>query len=561
MKKWVLLALFAVFFLAVFMRLLPLTQYAIWGSDSGEYYQITTQLASDGYVSTDYNGWGFGYPYFPGMYYLTGAAHFLTGVDILWAMILIIPIVASISVLIVFFIAKMLFKNDVGGIFASTFVAVAMPHVFTTSHPMPGSLGDVLLLSTILFLFFSFKSRKFILLLILSALALTITHHLSSYFLFIAVFGGLFISEMLKSEDKKEARVQWGFLIFFLTLLFFYWTVAAPSFAEKVVSSAFDLPFWVVFSVGYVALFLAYILIKLRRHFNWSYRPKFPEAHRQLMMFLLLLLILFFVLGFLALVKIPGTNINLNPNVALLFSPLVMLLTFTSIGAGYLRFYKNGMVIYGWIIAMVLSLVIAILTSNKVLLTYRHPQYIMPPLALVMGVGMVMMFNALGDDKRRFKKGLTVGLVVLLIGLTSLSAYPSKEIIGGFQEGTSQEDMQAVFWARESLNEGATVATDHRMSSMLFGFAGLNATWDEADKTLHSASYEECRDEIESIKIPSGEKSVDYVLLDDDIKEGVALLQWENAEPMSLEAQKKFENWPFVKLYEANGVEVFGLVR
>lgn len=561
MKKWVLLALFAVFFLAVFMRLLPLTQYAIWGSDSGEYYQITTQLTSDGHVSTDYNGWGFGYPYFPGMYYLTGAAHFLTGVDILWAMILMIPIVASFSVLMVYFIGKVLFKNDVAGILAGAFVAVAMPHVFTTSHPMPGSLGDVLLLSTILFLFFSFKSRKFIPLLILSALALTLTHHLSSYFLFIAVFGGLFISEMLKSEDRKEAWVQWGFLIFFLTLLILYWMIVAPPFAEKVVSSAFDLPFWVVFSLGYVALFLAFILIKLRRRFKWSYRPEFPKAHRQLMMFLLLLLILFFVLGFLALVKIPGTNIHLNPDAALLFSPLVMLLTFTSIGAGYLRFYKNGMVIYGWIIAMVLSLVIAILTSNKVLLTYRHPQYIIPPLALAIGVGMVMMFNALGDDKRRFKKGLTAGLVVLLIGLTSQSAYPPKEVMGGFQEGTSQEDMQAVFWARESLNEGATVATDHRMSSMLFGFAGLNATWDEADKTLHSASYEECRDEIESIKIPSGEKTIDYILLDDDIKEGVALLQWENAEPMSLEAQRKFENWPFVKLYEANGVEVFGLVR
>lgn len=561
MKKWVLLALFAVFFLAIFIRLYPLTQYMIWGSDSGEYYYISSQLASDGYISTDYDGWGFGYPYFPGMFYIISAVHFLTGMDILWAMILIIPILASFSVLIVFFIAKSLFKSDGAGLLAGAVMAVSMPHVFATSHPMPGSLGDMLILSTILFFLFSFKSRKFILLSVLSALALTLTHHLSSYFLFIALFGGLFISEMLKTKNGKETWTHWGFLIFLLTVLILYWTIAAQPFADRVISSAFDLPYWLVLSIGYGVLFLALIIIKLRRRFQWHYTPKFPQAQKQIALFLILLIILLSVLFFMAFVKVPGTDLELTPAVALLFTPLVVLLAFTSVGAGYLKFIRGGMTIYGWIIALVLSLVMAMVTSNRVLLTYRHPQYLMAPLALAIGVGMVMLFNAFGHGKRGFRKGLILGLVVVLIGLTSLSAYPSKEIMGGFQEGTSQEDMQSVFWARESLNKGATVATDHRMSSMVFGFAGLNGTWDEAYNTLHASSYEECRDEIENIEIPSGEKSIDYVLLDDDIKDGVALRQWMNAEPMSFEAQQKFKLWPFVKIYEADGAEVYGLVR
>ncbi len=542
------------------MRLFPLTQYTIWGSDSGEYYYITTQLNSDGYVDTDYDGWGFGYPYFPGMFYLVGGVHLLTGIDILWALILVIPVVASLSVFLVFFLGKLLFKSDGAGLLASTFVAVAMPHVFATSHPMPGSLGDVLFLSSILLLFLSFKNNKFIPFAILSALALIITHHLSSFFLFIAIFGGLFIVELLRQEEKKDTRFYWIFLVFFLTILILYWTIFAPPFTERVVSSAFDLPLWVVFSIGYVGLFLAFVLIKLRRRINWAYKPKFPKAHKQLILFLLLLFILIFVLFFMAFIKIPGTDIELSLGVALLFTPLVVFLAFTSVGSGYLRFFRGGMAVYGWIIALVLSLFMAIITSNRVLLTYRHPQYLMPPLALVIGLGMVMMFNNLSEDNKSYKKILVVGLMGVLLGLTTLSAYPSKEVMGGFQEGTSQEDMQAVFWARESLNKGATVATDHRMSSMLFGFASLNATWDEADKTLHASSYEECRDEIERISIPSGEKPIDHVLLDNDIKSGVALLQWENAEPMSLEAKKKFEIWPFIKLYEANGVEVYGIV-
>lgn len=560
MKKWVILSLFAIFFMAVFMRLYPLTQNAIWGSDSGEYYYISTQLTSDGYVSTDYDGWGFGYPYFPGMFYLSGAFHFLTGIDIFWALILVIPVVASLSVLLVFFIGKLLFKSDGAGLLASAFVALAMPHVFATSHPMPGSLGDVLLLSSTIFLLLSFKNKKFIPMLILSSLVLIITHHLSSYFFFIAVLGGLFIVELLRKEEKKDTRFYWIFLIFFLTILILYWTIFTPPFTEKVVSSAFDLPPWAVFSIGYVSLFLAFVLIKLRRRINWAYKPKFPKAHKQIMLFLLLLFILLFVLFFMAFIKIPGTDIQLNPEVALLFSPLIIFLAFTSVGSGYLRFFRGGMAVYGWIVALVLSLLIAMVTSNRVLLTYRHPQYLMPPLALLIGLGMVMMFNTLNEDKKRFKKVLVVGLMGVLLGLTSLSAYPSKEVMGGFQEGTSQEDIQAVFWARESLTKGATVATDHRMSSMLFGFASLNATWDEADKTLHASSFEECNDEINRTSTPSGEKPIDYVLLDDDIKEGVALFQWENAEPMSLEAKRKFEIWPFIKLYEANGVEVYGMV-
>ncbi|UCE36860.1 MAG: hypothetical protein JSW00_15340 [Thermoplasmata archaeon] len=559
MKKWVLLSLIVIFFLAVFMRLFPLTRYAIWGSDAGEYYSITNQLISDGYVSTDYDGWGFGYPYFPGMFYFTGAAHFLTGLDLLFAMIVIIPVVASISVFIVFIISRMLFKNDGAALLASGFLAVAMPHVFATSHPMPGSLGDMLLLSSLLFLLASLRNNKFIPLLILSTIALIITHHLSSYFLFIMIFGGFFLVGMLGCQEKKQLRLYWAFLVFFFTVLVLYWMILASRFAEGVVSSAFDVPFWVLFIVGYVVLFLVYVLIVLRRRISWSFKSKFPEPRKQIVLYIILLGILFFVLGYMALVKVPGTNINLTPETALLFSPLIIILAFTSAGAGYLKIYKNGVSVYGWIVALVISLLVAIVTSNRVLFTYRHPQYFMAPLALAIGIGVAMMIYLYWGERRQ-NKALAVGLVVVLLGLTSLSAYPPRGVMGGFQEGTSEEDMQAVAWAKYSLEDGATVATDHRMSSMVFGFAGQNATWDAAIDTLHGSSYEECKDEIDNISTPSGEKHIDYVILDDDIKDGVALLQWENAEPMRTQAWEKFEKWPFVKLYEANGVEVYGVV-
>jgi hypothetical protein len=273
-----------------------------------------------------------------------------------------------------------------------------------------------------------------------------------------------------------------------------------------------------------------------------------------------LLIVLFVILFLVTLNAVPGTAIDLKPTTVLMFAPFLALVAFGSVGPGYARFSKNGFMIYGWIIALFLSLLIGVVTSNRVLLAYRHPQYLMIPLVLFFGIGIVMVLGIFGQRKVEVKAFLITAIIMLLV-LTAFSAYPSKEIMGGFQEGTSVEDMQGVMWARDSLDAGSTVASDHRMSSMLFGFAGLNATWDSAKQTLHGETYSDFSEELEEIDIPSGTKSINYVLLDDDIKEGAALLQWENAKPLSQEAQDKFQRWPFVKLYEANGVEIYGVVE
>jgi 4-amino-4-deoxy-L-arabinose transferase-like glycosyltransferase len=560
MKKWVLISLAAVFFLAILMRLYPLTQFAIWGSDSGEYYSIIGQLTKDGYISTDYNGWGFAYPYFPGMFHLSGSISHLFGISPLNAMILFVPFAASFSVLLVFFLARLIFKSSEAGILGAAFLAVAMPHVFSTSHPMPGSLGDLFLILALLLFFGSFKNKKILPLLILTSFALIVTHHLSSYFFFIMGLGGLFVSELLKNEESKNAKYLWGFLFFFLTAMILFWRFAAQPFYDRVVVDAFDFPIWVVLSLGYAFLIAAFFIIKIRRRGKWNYEPKFPKPRIQVMKYLALLIVLFLILALVTFSVIPGTDIDLEPQTVLLFAPFLALVAFGSVGPGYLRFHKNGVMVYGWILALFLSLLIGVVTSNRVLLPYRHPEYLMIPLVLFFGIGIVMVLGVFGGRKIGVRAVLICAIIILLI-LSAFSAYPGKEIMGGFQEGTSVEDMQGVIWAGESLEAGSTVASDHRMSSMVFGFSGLNATWDAAEQTLHGETYFDFRDELDEIDIPSGKKPINYVLLDDDIKEGAALLQRENARPLSQEAQDKFQRWPFVKLYEANGVEIYGIVR
>jgi hypothetical protein len=559
MKKWVQLALLAVFFMAAAIRIYPLFQYELWGSDTGEYYYITDQLVSDGFVSTDYNGWGFAYPNFPGMYFISGAANLVMRMDVLFALIFVIPIVAALSVLITFFLGKMIFRNDSGALLASAITAIAFPHVFATSHAMPGSMGDVLLLFSLLLLLASIKNQKFLIPLTLTAMALTITHHLSAYFLFIMVLGAVFVTEILRKEERGEAKWYWLFLVFFLSIQILFWTLGAPDFTERVVSSAFDVPLLALFGAGYLALLLAYVVVKIKRKVKWIFVPRFPSVRMQVLKYVALLAVLVPIVILVANTTVFGTEVDLGPEIVILFSPFIVLTSLCALGPDYVKFFKHGPALVGCMIAVLVSAFIGIITNSHVLLPYRHTQYMVPPMALLAGAGLVMLYTTAEVEIKVSKRMIGALLVVILLALTAVMAYPPKEILGGFQEGTSREDMQGVFWARESLPEDATVASDHRMSSMLFGFADLNATWDGADKTLHGSNYTESQDEIAGLNTPSGDKPIDYILLDKDIKEGTALLQWENAEPMSQEAQEKFEKWPFIKLYETGGVEIYGL--
>ncbi|UCD91634.1 MAG: hypothetical protein JSV43_05120, partial [Methanobacteriota archaeon] len=76
MRKSTGFALLSIFLVAIFLRLLPLSRHLFWGADFGEYYFLTNDLVSSGNLTLPYFGWGFTYPYFPGMFILGGILGF-----------------------------------------------------------------------------------------------------------------------------------------------------------------------------------------------------------------------------------------------------------------------------------------------------------------------------------------------------------------------------------------------------------------------------------------------------------------------------------------------------
>lgn len=555
-RCYVIPALMSILCFSILLRLIPPTimDFHIWGSDSGEYYTIIRSMVVKDRVPVDYQGWGFAYPFFYGFEVLTASLHVLSGIDILPIMVFIIPALAGILVLPIFFITKRIFSEYRIALLAALFVGVSPSGIFATSHPMPGAMGDLFGLLVIYFYLKIDASRgslPYWIVLILSISCLMVTHHMSSYFIFISLGSYTVLREFFFRTKTWEMHRDIAVLYFFMIFIILYWIVFVEPFRVRIVDNVFGISAWVVIGTALVGLTVVIGLLMPRRRWEWFYRPHYPDTVflRRMMMFISGLSVLI-MLG-IAFVGVPGTSVDVDAMFLLLATPLFVMIILSSPGPAFARFYSRGLFIIAWLGAILISLVIMAATDNKVLLPYRHTQYLLEPLLILSALGVVELYRYLPKGNEFSTKAVvTAGIVLLSLGV-GYSGYPPREVIANFQEGTVYEEMQGVFWMREHRDDlNGNVASDHRMSSMLFGMGEVGATWDSAYQTIHAHSFSEAREEIEK-------EDISAVFMDDEILLGVALLQWENAEPVSDEAIAKFQEPPFVRVMDSGFVQIY----
>ncbi len=593
MKKWTLFALISIFMLAVILRLFQLLNFAVWGSDSGEYYLLAERLADTGQISFDYDGWGFGYPYFPVMFILLSGFANISGLTVFEVLLFVIPIISGLSVILIFMVTKRILKTLASGtpprnqmsatttdsiaLVAAVFLAVALPNVFTTSHPMPGALGEIIMLFCILLLLKTYENFKFVLPLALFSLVLIFTHHLSTFFLlYIVIFITLFRVFTRVPDDINRTKLDFGYITFLMTGMLIYWIVIAVPFKERVLENAIGLPAEIVVGLAYCALLALLFIIWGRKYIKWEYQIKPRKLKVLLLRFTLFLVTALIVMTTVGLYGVFGTNLEIEAMALFVVAPLLLFSAFSTIGHTFIRINKDGMFVAGWVFAGALLICYAVIAESQEILIYRVFQYIFTPLAILVGTGFVFFFkcvdrnqgtDVLEPQDRRGKasprstitstNAAAVFILIIFILTGAIFSYPPKALLSGFQEGTNEYELDSCFWARESLENDAVVATDHRLSSMMFGFGGVNATWERAPKTLHSKSLDEISDELNSTNTPSGNKAINYVMLSEELKDGVTLAQWESAEPMSKEAYDKFQTYPFYKVFDNGDVEIY----
>lgn len=565
LRLWLLFGLFALGLLSVLIHTMPLLKYHIWGSDSGEYYTIAERfIETKGNRDFTYNGWGVAYKEFPGMYYVIDEYHLISGVSLFECLRLVIPSIMFIAALLVYIIGKEITSRREIGILGAFILVLSFPHTYATSHTMAGSLAEIpmLLFLTILFVFYGRGNHRlpglylpyilpYIVTFVLSATAVVITHHLTTFILATILLALPFFRIIIKIHNTgRKPMIESVLFIFVSWLAFTYWLFFTEKFRDKILLSDIGIPRYMVVILAYLTpLLLAYIIV-----FTDKYTPVIGLQKKTLkaraVRFTILITVLLMFAYVTAVYGFPGTYINIPPYAVMYLIPLCVVVAFVPQGPSYIDLEAEGPSLLSMTLGILCLFGISYILFPTIVIPYRLGQYIMIPVAVLAATGIIY-FNREIYMEQGGLVFITIAITTTLaLGTLAPTVYPPKEIMGGFEEGIPWNEFLGVYWIKHNTPKNSGIASDHRMSSMIYGFAHRNATWDYADKIFHSSIEAEYYRQINSCKYPMGNARVDYVYLSDTIKEGVALLQWEPARDMRPEAIEKFNKYPFIKVYD-----------
>jgi hypothetical protein len=573
--------LFALALVLVFLALEPYLSYALFGSDSGEYYHLTATLVTSGHLpyGSAYGGWGTAYPDFPGIFVLAGAGVGAMGLDPFSALTVIVPVIAVLSVFPLFLLFRRLYPHDTIALLASAIASLAMPRLFSIAHPAPLALGDFLSVACLWMFLESRRDTRWFLPLSLSGGALIVTHHLSTYFFVIGALGGPVFLELWRPGlwSRRFPVREFVFLGGFLTATFLFWFYGTTSFVAKVILPAFPasiaatpaFAFGALEALGLVVLVAAAGLVRWRRS---RFRPtrawvRLP-ADRSLVRDLAILGVLIFGgIALLLLVALPGTTQRTSPSALLWFAPVLGLGLFASGSRKQLTPARLGPFAVAWVGALGLMAIVALgagLVPNSALGGYsaaipasRFAEYLFLPLGLMLAVclaRLVARAEVVGGN-RAFVAG-SLGIVLLLAANAAI-VYPPQSDLGNFEEGLTKGDAALWMWVGIAEPRSAVVASDHRLSSMIFGFDGNRATWDSTPALFTGSSWPAAVAELRHSNAPNSPFPIDLVAVDSVMYDGVALSPANATIPLSSSAIAWFGGLPFVLLYESGSNVVY----
>ena len=101
---------------------------------------------------------------------------------------------------------------------------------------------------------------------------------------------------------------------------------------------------------------------------------------------------------------------------------------------------KNSWVLWGWLLPILGLATIGAVTGSHLLIAYRHAPYLLAPVDLMIGISFQYFIIGFETKKRKY---VTAVFTILLLGC-AWGAYPPPSVMGGFQEGTSQEEIDAI---------------------------------------------------------------------------------------------------------------------
>jgi len=562
--------------IAIILRSLPAWTNAAWGCDFGIYYGLTNSFIETGDLFNPYIGWGNSYQYFPVLYAITGIAHMITGIDVLVLMPKLAPIFGGLSILIFYFLVYELIKDKRVALLSSAFLAVLPFHVYQTSHASPLTMGHFFMMIS-LFLFVKYRQDiRYVIPLLMSTILLIMSHHFTTYFYLISLIFIVFIENASRKNWTTHIRYDTVYILIASGLIFSYWAlVATPVFQTFMnygikiggiyLGSSFIVPMF------YLLFFTLFGIVWLKRKFNLFYIRKEPTVKSCVYRFFLTIIICLSAMLVFLFVKLPWTNFSFTPLSIVYSIPLLIVFGFGVAGWRYLRFVKNGNFVKGWILAILLSFIYALVTHSGALYPHRHLEYIMVPLSIIAVFGVKGIFsnkelNSVSIFSRKIKnfqvpwnsiagksrlvhkrQMLYILFIIALVTTNAVSIYPSHIALNASYEAITHENLSVNEWIKENLDENETVTcSDHRLARMVEAI-GFKTTIDEA---LHIWDSENLSDYIDELYGEDKNYSrITHILIDDIMRERVVHVGFGKIVYMTNESYDKFQNEPFNLVY------------
>ncbi|MFW5927577.1 MAG: hypothetical protein ACOCSL_00135 [Thermoplasmatota archaeon] len=545
MKKSMWFALGAIISFSILIRTIPLFGNSLWGIDCGEYVYYTNQWISGGRMYQSVDGWGQAYPYFPGMLIVASSFHLLSGISVTSSTMFVPVVLSALSPLFIFLLVNKITRNKKVSLISSLFFSVLPPVIYNYSQPKPETLGVLLFLFIFTLMVSAKDNDKMGILLVISSLALVLTHHLTSYFVILFLVGGFFVVTLWRNKRNSLEKIRIYFYIFFVILIISYW-LSVPTFRVNRLYEALIFPWYSVVFVPFLVLPFIFLIGKIRERIN-HVMP--INLHEQDIRKFLRISIITLTITILLLSAVAFGYFTKEAQIGFsiyLYLPTMILGIFTLFSRKILKAYDEGPFVLGWLIFTSFSITAGLISGSTSLKPMRHVTFFIIPITLFFGLGVYQFYQVYNPTFDKKKAMVIVGIILILVALNLPLSYPSQQVISGYDEGTDWDDLETFYWMKGY--EGK-IATDHRMSAGAFSIGITNVTWTEGKPMFFSSRPE---DAYKTMK----DMNVSYFVYDMEMKKGSTIEPDVTPPPLNKRLLKSYREDMYI-LYSSKKCRVF----
>ncbi|MBX8631202.1 MAG: hypothetical protein J9259_01575 [Thermoplasmata archaeon YP2-bin.285] len=544
--RWYLYSVISLYFVSLMLRLIMPLSYSVWGPDTGENYYIVNYFSSFGRMPSPYLGFGSTYTEFPAVYELLGVFSSFSGISSATVTELGMPFISSLLVFPFSSIGRRLSGRKAGGILTALFYSASVVTVGHTSIIASDTLGEMVLIFFLNFYLDSGRSRTAFVFSTLLAVSMIPTYHLGTVFVILTMFISLVYYSFFRRADSACLSRTVISLVSVTTLAIFYWSLAAPEFMKLFIQKIAPLPLSLL--LPYAAILLIYFAGRYlhisRSSFSYSVSRRLLSGYI-FAIFIITAAAIVYVSAF----GFPSIPIYPDPASAFfapsLILPLVGVLFFIQFSTARYENFLVGVLL----LSVVAIIAVGFFTGISYLVPFRVVEYLYLLLAFLVGFGVVGTLELYFKPEARIWVSVIVAFA--LIFSTMAVTFQSAAISSPSKIGaTPYEDLQAANWIAWNTPRNSTFASDHRLSSIVFGYGGREATWEFGGYPIfHSTGLHDLLANLNLSETPAGSARIGYIIVDREMVNSANFYPNQPDLPIPTSVLSMLKTYYFVEVY------------